>query len=65
MDRRTFVAAAVGVLASPSAAGQSQRKPWRIGFLGATDQGTWLEMFRGGMRDLGHVEGRDYVIEGR
>jgi putative ABC transport system substrate-binding protein len=39
---------------------------WRIGFLGGSDQGNpGPGIFRDGMRNLGYLEGRDYVLEVR
>ena len=43
---------------------RSASKTWRIGYLQSGFPGIQAE-FREGMRDLGHVEGRDYVIEYR
>ncbi len=64
IDRRTFLAGAVGVFAPLFAAAQPQRRTWRIGFLGGTEQGNpGPGIFREGMRNLGYVEGRDYVLE--
>ena len=64
MDRRTFVAGAACVLAPLFAEAQPQRRIWRIGFLGGGEQGNSVPgIFRDGMRSLGYVEGRDYVLE--
>ena len=66
MDRRTFIAVAVGALVPLIAAAQVQRRIWRIGYLGGSDQGNpWRESFGDAMRELGYVEGRDYVLEVR
>ena len=69
IDRRTFLAGAACVLAPRVATAQPRRKPWRIGFLGGNEQGNQgnqvLEGFRNSMRQLGYVEGRDYVLEVR
>jgi ABC-type uncharacterized transport system substrate-binding protein len=66
MNRRRLLAGAVGVFVSLTATAQPQRT-WRIGYLGgASEQGSQgLEIFRDGMRNLGYVEGRDYVLEVR
>jgi putative ABC transport system substrate-binding protein len=69
MDRRTFIAAAAGTLAAslPLAEAQSTR-PAVIGFLGLTSAASFsnrVSAFRSGLRELGYVEGRDYVIEFR
>ncbi len=66
MDRRAFLGA-LGFLAAPrSSEGQQAAKVPRIGYLGG---GTACilncEAFRQGLRDLGYVEGRDFVIEYR
>jgi ABC-type uncharacterized transport system substrate-binding protein len=67
MDRRTFFAAAAGLLAAPLAVeGQQAGKVYRLGYLsprlGIESTG---EAFRQGMRDLGYVEGQNLVIEWR
>jgi putative ABC transport system substrate-binding protein len=68
MDRRTFVASvAGGVLAMPLGAfAQPSGKVWRIGILdyGSTESDYW-NVFRGRMRELGYVEGRNLAIESR
>ena len=55
---------ALALLAAPLAADAQPAKPARIGWLriGPTPE---QEGFREGLRDLGHVEGRTYVIEVR
>jgi putative ABC transport system substrate-binding protein len=66
VDRRTFVAGTVAFLAAPLA-GEAQQagKVVRIGVL-RTDSGTVnIDRLREGLRDLGWVEGRDYVLEAR
>jgi len=68
LDRRTFMAAPVlGALAIPSSSAQQQPlKLPRIGWLIPTGQAEWdslLEAYRGGMRDLGYVEGRSVETE--
>ena len=69
MDRRTFMAMlAGGIVATPLAAdAQQAAKIARIGYLGlnrvAGDH--IVEAFLQGLRDLGHVEGRNVVIEYR
>ena len=71
MDRRTFTGAVGGaLLAAPVATFAQQRSlnvP-RIGFLGsesASNQAHRLEAVRGGLRELGYVEGKNIVIEVR
>src|SRR5262252_8918566 len=67
VERRTFMAMiAGGLLASPLAAeGQRTRKIWRIGWLFPISPPANLfeGPFRQGLRDLGYVEGRDFVME--
>ena len=71
LGRRRFLAAiAGGLLVAPLAAqGQQTGKVWRIGFLGdgprADRVEISLEPFRGGLRELGYVEGKNIVIEER
>ena len=72
MDRRTFIGAFAGaLLAAPMAAqAQPQTKAFRIGILGGYSVTSpeavhiWDGFFQG-LRELGYVEGRDIVIEGR
>ena len=70
MDRRAFISTLTGgLLAAPLAAeGQQVGRVWRIGFLGAATPSVWasrVEGLRGGLRDLGYVEGKNIVIEFR
>jgi len=62
-------AIALGILAVPLAPrAQQAGRVYRIGFLGATSPSGYapqLEAFRGGLRDLGYVEGKNLVIEFR
>src|SRR5262245_9450684 len=64
MQRRTFITLLSATsLAWPLAArARAPNGTARIGFLGLERR---LEMFRRGLADLGHVEGRDIVIEYR
>ena len=66
MDRRTFIGGiAGGLLAAPLAAGAQQvGKVYRIGFLANVPQ-PFHEGVREGLRDLGWVEGRTFVMEPR
>jgi len=72
MDRRAFLGAfAGGLLAVPAAApAQPQAKAFRIGLLGGSTPDSpeaahvWGGLFQG-LRELGYVEGRNIVIEGR
>jgi len=71
MNRRDTVLAlvALGAASGPLAAlAQQQGKVWRIGMLETSSMvpnGANLNAFRQGLRELGYVEGRNYVIEYR
>jgi hypothetical protein len=70
MDRRAFVGTvAIGLFAAPLPAGAQQAgRMYRIAFLGSTSPSGYASQvaaFRGGLRDLGYVEGRNLVIEFR
>ena len=72
MDRRTFLAGTGAVLlAAPLAAeAQQAKKAYRIGWLSSSSptntlQGSLLQNFHQGLRDLGYLEGRDFVMEYR
>jgi putative ABC transport system substrate-binding protein len=72
MTRRSATLAAIltlALVAAPSASHpQSTRKPYRIGFLGNTTEALEANLvgpFREGLREFGHVEGRDILIEYR
>jgi putative ABC transport system substrate-binding protein len=70
MDRRNCLTAALAVLAGPLFAQTRAGRVARIGILAAYAPNSresshlWGGFFDG-MRDLGYVEGRDFVIEGR
>jgi putative tryptophan/tyrosine transport system substrate-binding protein len=71
MRRRDFIAGFSGAAAWPLAArAQQAGKVWRIGFLASGSRPDSIECsqyggFPQGMRELGHVEGKDFVIEWR
>ena len=76
MNRREFItllggaAAAASVLGTTTAHAQRAGKVWRIGFLASAERPVSIESaayggFLQGMRELGHVEGRDFVMEWR
>jgi putative ABC transport system substrate-binding protein len=70
MERRRFLLTALGgTLAAPLGAGaQLPGRVHRIAFLGSTTPSGYasqMEAFRGGLRDLGYVEGQNLVIEFR
>jgi putative ABC transport system substrate-binding protein len=67
MDRRSFVAAGVALLATPIAAEvRPAGKVHRIGYLGSgSSTSGFHEQFRQGLRELGWVEGQNIVIDYR
>lgn len=70
MDRRTFLAGTGAVLLAGPLAGETQqaKKVYRIGYLNAgsaTTAPNRSENFLQGLRDLGYVEGRVFVMEYR
>jgi putative tryptophan/tyrosine transport system substrate-binding protein len=69
MERREFIALLGGITAWPLAArAQQSTSVARIGFLNTNDasqSASYLDAFRAGLRDLGHVEGKNFVIESR
>jgi putative ABC transport system substrate-binding protein len=68
-DRRAWLAASLGLLATPLLA-QAQQKVFRIGLLGGSSPTSpeashvWAAFFEG-LRELGYVEGRNITIENR
>lgn len=70
MRRRAFMAGFGSALTAwpLMARAQQSDKVWRIGYLGfgrASDWTSEIEALRGGLRDLGYVEGKNIVIEFR
>jgi len=67
VTRRNFLRVlSVGALTVPLASFAQQPKVWQVGFLAADSASTnYYESFRGGMRDLGYVEGKTCVIRSR
>ena len=66
MRRREFIAGLAGAAAWPLAAHAEQRVNIpRIGFLGLAGEFSGVEALRVGLRDLGHIEGANVVIEWR
>ena len=64
--RRTFLAAAGGLLvAAPAARAQRSGRLPRIGFLSPTVRGARNEAFLQGLRELGHVDGSTAIVEMR
>ncbi len=65
--RKLVIALGVGALLPRWAAAQVQGKVFRIGWLSndIPANSPFFDAFRGGMRDLGYVEGRNLVIEAR
>ncbi len=67
-QRRRFLVATGALLAAPFARAQPAGQVHRIGFLGnstAALEANLVAPFREGLRDLGHLEGRNSVIEFR
>src|SRR6185503_15808452 len=48
-----------------SARGQAAEKVWRIGFLSVTPRDSFHDMVVQGLKELGYVEGRNFVLESR
>ena len=69
MNRRAFVTGLGAVLAAPLVAeAQPTKTPVKVGFLAPGTMAlhaAQLEAFRRGMRELGYVEGRTFVIDAR
>ena len=68
MDRRVFAAGALAVFAAPlTGQAQAPAKVPRIGVLGGTppEVSSVLRRFFERLRELGYIEGRNVVIEGR
>jgi hypothetical protein len=71
LNRRKFLCGLTpGAVAAPFAVGaQPARKGWRVGYLGdgprADRPGINFEPFRDGLRELGHLEGQNIVLEER
>ena len=68
--RRLVIAFGAGALAAPLASWAQQGKVWRIGFISGAAPPASLETapqggFLQGMRELGYVEGRNFVMEWR
>ena len=65
--RKLVIALSASALIAPfDSFAQQQHKAWRIGVLWEGEQSDFigrLEAFRGGMRELGYAEGKDYAIE--
>jgi ABC-type uncharacterized transport system substrate-binding protein len=69
LKRREFITLLGGVAAWPLAArAQQPARVFRIGFLGFGNASTWanrVDALRGGLRDLGYIDGKNIVIEFR
>jgi putative ABC transport system substrate-binding protein len=66
MERRTFMALVSGGLLAvpPIAEAQPTKRAYRIGYLSGGSPATARNQpFLQGLRDLGYVEGRDFVME--
>ncbi len=67
MNRRTFIGALTGSLLAAPLAAEEQKRVYRVGFL---SQGSPLAagetgFFRPALRDLGYIEGQDFIFEPR
>ena len=60
---------AIALLPAAQRAGAQPARVWRIGYVSGTygpgDEGPYVEALRQGLRELGHVEGKTFVIEYR
>src|SRR5438093_10887589 len=69
MKRREFITLLGGAVAWwPAGQAQQAGKVWRIGWLAGSSRETASDLhsaFLQGMRELGYVEGRDFVLESR
>ena len=68
MQRRAFISLVGGIIAGPLAEAQPAGKLYRIGMLDTlplAQKAANLDAFRQGMRELGYVEGQNFVIEYR
>ena len=70
VKRRTFFGMIGGAAVWPLAASAQQRKVWRVGFVSGSVrpeviEGSFVGGFLQGMRELGYVERRDFVVEWR
>jgi putative tryptophan/tyrosine transport system substrate-binding protein len=66
MKRRVLMLALGGCLATPHAFGQSPRAPRRLAVLTVSNEAAFagsLQGLRDGLRERGHVEGRDVIID--
>ena len=68
--RHMLVLAACALVSPPRAPAQASKKVWRIGFLAIGSRPPSIESdalggLARGMRELGYIEGRDYLIEWR
>jgi putative tryptophan/tyrosine transport system substrate-binding protein len=69
MNRRTFIVTAAGLLTAPLAAqAQQAGKIWRVGVLLPGTSAAWgqnIQAFRGDLRELGWIEGRNLALDFR
>jgi putative tryptophan/tyrosine transport system substrate-binding protein len=66
MDRRAFLGSLAGLIAAPLAA-EGQKRVYRLGFLaqGSPQPAGDPGLFRPALRDLGYIEGQDFIFESR
>src|SRR5688500_9609729 len=66
LDRRAFTAGSIAFLVAPrAAAAQPPAKIYRVGFLSASSVPDLLEALRDGLRELGWIEGQNFILETR
>jgi putative ABC transport system substrate-binding protein len=71
MKRREFITLIGGAAAWPlTAQAQQRHEVWRIGFISGATRATFVESglrdgFLLGMREQGHIEGKDFIVEWR
>jgi putative ABC transport system substrate-binding protein len=68
MRRREFIALLGGVAAAWPLPTRAQQKVWKVGILTAVSREAFSGLnaaFLKGMRELGHIEGNDFIVEWR
>jgi putative tryptophan/tyrosine transport system substrate-binding protein len=68
MRRREFITLLGSAAAVPPLMARAQQKVWKIGFLTAVSRQSYSSLYAAfvkGMREFGHVEGKDFIVEWR
>jgi putative ABC transport system substrate-binding protein len=68
MRRRSFIAGLAAMAIPWPRTARGQQKIWKVGILGAVSREDFsgpYAAFTQGMRELGHVEGKDFILEWR